>query len=429
MYHLKKNNMANEADLIITQNRTHYPTLDSEQLAYLLLEVKPSANIPAAITTMPLSLALVLDRSGSMAGEKMKNLKEAAKVVINRLGPQDMVSVVLFDDKGEVLFPLQPAANPTALLAKIDTIQERGGTQMSAGLQLGLNQLQSGLGSGRVKRLLLLTDGETWEDSVQCRQLAQQLGTLAIPLTALGLGDEWNQALLTDLAGAAAGNWDYIDSPDKMNQAFQHVVVAMQNTLLTNANLVLRLLPGVRPRAVWRVTPLIDKLGHRVLSERDVQVSLGDLQQEGQIVLVELLLPPRPAGAYRLAQAEVNYDVPGDGRTNEKSQQNIIFTFNPDLAAPPQFNGRVMNIVEKVTAFKLQTQALDEAAAGNSAKATQKLRAAATRLLDMGETELAQQTEVAAAQVAAGQPLSSKATKQLTSKTRKLDMSDLLPAN
>lgn len=419
--------MANEAVLMVSQNRDQYPTLDSDQLAYLLLEVKPSANNPVVATTaMPLSLALVLDRSGSMAGEKIRNLKEAAKVVINRLGPQDMVAVVLFDDKADVLLPLQPAANPAALIAKIETIQERGGTQLSVGLQKGLEQLQNGLGSGRVKRLLLLTDGETWEDGLQCRQLAQQLGSLAIPLTALGLGEEWNQALLTDLAGATAGNWDYIDSPDKMNQAFQQVVAAMQNTLLTNASLVLRLLPGVRPRAVWRVTPIIDRLGQRVLSERDVQLSLGDLQQEGQMILVELLLPPRPAGTYRLAQAEISYDLPAEGRTNQKSQQDIVFTFTPDPPATQQFNGRVMNVVEKVLAFKLQTQALAEVAAGNPAGATQKLRATATRLLDMGEIELAQQTEAAAAQVAAGQPLSPKATKQLTSKTRKLDMSDLL---
>ena len=85
-----------------------------------------------------------------------------------------------------------------------------------------------------------------------------------------------------------------------------------------------------------------------------------------------------------------------------------------------------MNIVEKVTAFKLQTQALDEAAMGNAAGATRKLRAAATRLLSMGEDEMAQQAQAAASQIESGQQdAASGATKRLHAATRKLDMSEL----
>lgn len=417
--------MPGEVNLNISLNRPQYPVLDTDQLAYVYMEAVPTDAAPAVMGGAPLNLALVLDRSGSMAGPKMKDLREAAKLVINRLGPQDLLSVVIFDDNVDVVISSQPANDPAALAAQIDSIQERGGTQISLGMQQGLNQLQQGQSPDRVSRMLLLTDGETWEDEPQCRQLAQQANQVGVPISALGLGDEWNQTLLTDLAGLSGGNWEYIDTPDKIIGAFDEVVATMQGTVVTNANLILRLILGVHPRAVWRVTPLIDRLTHRALSDRDVQVGLGDLTQSGQSILVELTLPPRQEGDYRMAQAEVGYDVPGSGLIGEKAQSDVMVTFTSDPAAAQAVDGRIMNIVEKVTAFKLQTQALSEAQAGDAAGATRKLRAAATRLLNMGEMEMAQEALNAADQMESGQQISAGETKKLYAATKKLDMSDI----
>ena len=401
-------------------NRPRFPTLESEQAAYLYLEAQPVAGVAAV--QAPLNLALVLDRSGSMAGQKIRDLRQAARLTLDRLGPDDLVSLVLFDDNVDVLAAARPAADRAALLAQIERIDERGGTQMSLGLQAGLAQLRAGLGPDRVSRLVLLTDGETWDDEDRCRELAQQAAALGAPITALGLGDEWNQALLTDLADLSGGNWEFIDTPDRIVAAFQQVVVTMQRTVVTNATLILRLVRDVQPRGVWRVRPLIDRLSARAVGERDVQVALGDLQSEGQSVLIELSLPPRAPGDYRLAQAEVNYDVPGGG-AGLKATADIIVTFTADAATA--VNGAVMNTVERVTAFKLMTRALDEREAADAGQRTQRLRAAATRLLDAGEIQLAQEAQAAAAQIDAGQTLSPHATKRLVSATRRLDMSDL----
>ena len=96
-----------------------------------------------------------------------------------------------------------------------------------------------------------------------------------------------------------------------------------------------------------------------------------------------------------------------------------------NAAAATAVNGTVMNTVERVTAFKLMTRALDEREAADAGQRTQRLRAAATRLLDAGEIQLAQEAQAAAAQLDAGQALSPHATKRLVSATRRLDMSDL----
>lgn len=417
--------MAGEVNLSVSLNKPQYPALGTEQVAYVYVEAVPAANLPISRGSAPLNLSFVLDRSGSMSGKPIQDLKQAAKMAIDRLSPHDMVSIIIFDDNVDIVVPSQPAANKTDLMAKIDAIRERGGTRMSEGMQQGLNQLQQGAGAGRVNRMILLTDGETWEDQDRCLQLAQQAGQIGMPITALGLGEEWNLQLLTGLASASGGTCEYVDAPGKIMAAFQGILSTMQGSVVANAHMTLRLVLGVRPKAVWRVTPLIERLTHRVLSDRDVQVSLGDLQQKGQSVLVELTMPPRQAGTYRMAQAEVSYDIPGTGTRNEKSQVDVMVNFVTDQVLAQAVNGRIMNIIEKVTAFKLQTQALDEAAVGNVTNATQKLRAAATRLLNLGELEMAQEAQAAADQMAAGQQLTPKATKKLHAATKKLDMSDL----
>jgi Ca-activated chloride channel homolog len=84
-----------------------------------------------------------------------------------------------------------------------------------------------------------------------------------------------------------------------------------------------------------------------------------------------------------------------------------------------------MNLVERVTAFKLQTRALDEAAAGNAAGATQKLRSAATRLLDLGELDLAETMNRAADAVEKGESPTAADKKEMTYRTRRLTLREL----
>ncbi|MCS7283020.1 MAG: VWA domain-containing protein [Anaerolineae bacterium] len=413
--------MAGEVMLSVQTNRPAFPTTGSAQLAYVLIEARPVGAI--AQVRMPLNFAFVLDHSGSMAGAKLSNLKAAAKLAIDRLGPDDLVSVVIFDDKVQVLVPSRPADHPSALKREIENIRDGGGTEMSKGMRAGLDELRKGLSPGRVSRMLLLTDGETFGDADICRKLAAEAGRSGIPIIALGLGEDWNEELLDDIAEASRGVSDFIPDrqPEAILKSFEEHVRTAQATAVQNAHLILRLVPGVLPRAVWRVTPLIAKLGHRALSDRDVQVTLGDMDvKQGQSVLVEMLLPPRAPGAYRIAQAEITYDIIALGRVGEKEKVDVVVEFTPDLARASQVNPYVMNIVEKVTAHRLQTQALDEAAAGNIAGATQKLRAAATRLLELGEEELARTALEEARRLEEGKGLSPAGTKKLRYETRKL---------
>lgn len=411
--------MPNEVALTCRLNKAKLPVMATQQLVYVLIE---AATSPAmAQVVRPLNLSLVLDKSGSMEGAKIQNLREAAKRVVDHLGPDDILSIVAFSDRKYLIAESQSVADHEALRKQIDRIRDGGGTAISGGMSQGLYELEKALSPDRVSRMLLLTDGQTFGDEEACKRLGKKAGDEGIVVNALGLGDDWNEDLLDAIAGASGGVADFVDSPEKIERFFDEVVKSMQDTVVQNAAILLRLAGGVTPRQVWQVLPMIANLGYRPLSDRDVQVALGELEKgEPRSLLVELLVAPRPEGSYRLAQAEISYDVPGAGLTGQKVKIDILLDFSSDASEAKQYNPEVMNIVEKVTAFKLQTRALEEAKEGNVAGASQKLRAAATRLLELGEDDLAQSALAEAENLEKGGQMSARGSKKLRYQTRKL---------
>jgi Ca-activated chloride channel family protein len=339
--------------------------------------------------------------------------------VIETLTPQDIVSLVIFDDTVSVVVPATHATDKTALLAKVDTIMEAGGTAMSLGLQAGEAELQKNIHGDYLSHMLVLTDGQTWGDEDACRSIAHSMGDQQMSLTALGLGAEWNEQLLDDLATATGGTSDYIAEPESIESYFERTLQTAQGVAVRNARLLLRLVRDVTPRAVYRALPSIANLGYKPIGPNEVSVSLGDLTyDQGGSVVVDLVVPTRAPGSFRIAQAELHY-TPVGTTTDEMIKQDVLLDFTTD-AAEAAYNPRVMNLVEKVTAFKLQTRALAEAEAGNVSGATQKLRAAATRLLDLGELELAEKTSQQADVLEKGGSLQAESQKELRYATRRL---------
>jgi Ca-activated chloride channel family protein len=400
--------MANDVTLTCRLNKAYLPVMNTQQLVYVLIDTVLGAAM--AQVQVPLNLSLVLDKSGSMQGKKIANLREAAKLVVDRLGPQDTISIIAFSDRKYVIAPSQPVTDKVELMRQIDRIRDGGGTAISGGMKQGLTELDKAL-----------ADGQTFGDEEACKKLGTQAGSRGIVVNALGLGDDWNEDLLDDVAEASGGKADFIDSPDKILDFFRQAVQSMQDTVVQNAQMIMRLANGVTPRQIWQVLPMISNLGYRPLSDRDVQVTLGELERgQPHSMLVEMLISPRPAGRYRIAQVEANYDVPGLRLTGEKTKSDILLDFTADAALAKQHDAEVMNIVEKVTAFKLQTKALEDAKMGDVAGASQKLRAAATRLLEMGEQDLAQAALAEAQNLEKSGQMSAYGTKKLRYETRKL---------
>ncbi|MBC8160727.1 MAG: VWA domain-containing protein [Roseiflexaceae bacterium] len=379
--------MPGEVTLRTMLARPQLAVTNTPQVAYLLLDIQPSAAMTQV--RMPVSVAFVLDRSGSMKGEKIDRVRRATSLAVDALDQQDVLSVVIFDHRVEVLVPATHVTNKRAIQESITRIRDAGGTKIAPGVERGLRELMA-FGQNGIRRMILLTDGQT-EQEHECLLRADDAGRAGVPITALGVGKDWNEDLLIDMANRSSGTADYIDQPDKIVEYFQNTVQRAQNTAINNASLTMRLVQGVTPRAVWQVIPLISNLGYRPVSDRDVNVPLGELETgSGRTLLVELLVDPKPVGQYRIGQAEVSYDVPALGLQAERARTDVMLSFTDDAAQAAQVTPQVMNIVEKVSAFKLQTRALQDLQSGDVSGATQKLKSAVTRLLNQGELELAQ---------------------------------------
>ena len=109
--------MAGEVQLTVQTNKDTFPATGGQQLTYVLIEAMPTGVV--ANVQMPLNFSLVLDHSGSMSGAKLDNLKEAAKLAVDQMGPQDWISIVIFDDKVKVVVPGQPVSDVQGLISSL----------------------------------------------------------------------------------------------------------------------------------------------------------------------------------------------------------------------------------------------------------------------------------------------------------------------
>ena len=402
-------------------NHAAVAVTDQPQLVYVLIELIPGAGISAS--RLPLNFSLVLDRSGSMAGEKIRTMREAVKNIVDQLESDDIISVVTFESRVQVLVPAQAVTDKAGIERQVDKIRDGGGTNMAPGLQEGLNQVKQHQREERVSRIVLLTDGEATDSENDSRRLADQAGQAGIPIIGLGFGRDWKHDFLIDLAdrsllapGTQTGYVDYIPDPGQASKIFQEVFKSMQ-VVAQEVTLTLRMVQGVEARRVWQVVPMIREIGQSVVQGRAVVVPVGQLEKDGQAFLLELTLPPRPAGLVRVAQCDVTYSLPDEG--SQRQAVDLVLQFTSDLALVEQVDSQVMNVVDRVHAFRLQTQALSQAEQGDLRAATQKLRQAVTLLLSQGETELAEQMQHEADNLEQSGELTSEGKKTIKLTSRK----------
>ncbi len=403
--------MPGEVELQAQVGRERMSVTGGSQVAYVLVEARPVTGL--AQVRMPLNFALVLDHSGSMKGEKLRSVKEAVKLVVDRMEPQDIVSVVIFDDNSQIIVPAQLATDKTAIKRAVDGIRDGGGTAMSLGMSVGLNELRKNASPSYVNRMVLLTDGVTYGDADRCRRMADDAGAAGIGIYPLGIGADWDEDLLDNVGQRSSGvPAEFIRTPADALGLFTQQLQSAAAVAARNVHLTLRLAAGVTPKKAVKVLPLIADQGAGSLSDREVLVSLGDLERDApQGVLVELLIEPKPAGVFRIAQAEVTYDVPGAGIQSEKARADAVVTFTNETVPPEEQNAVVLNYAEKANAHRLVTRVLDEYK--KTGRVTTRLHPSVTRVLDP-------ETQRALDQLAAGQDISPEQVKSIGNKTRKL---------
>jgi uncharacterized protein YegL len=163
-----------------------------------------------------LGLVLVIDRSGSMSGEKVEMAKDAAKAAVELLGPKDYVGVVAFDHESFWAADLQSASDKVGVQQKIASIEAGGGTDMAPAMEMALSKLQAS--SAKLKHIILLTDGVSTPGPFY--ELATQMAQQKITLSTVGVGGDADQELLKKISEWGNGRFYFTDNPSSIPQIF-----------------------------------------------------------------------------------------------------------------------------------------------------------------------------------------------------------------
>lgn len=379
---------------------------------YLLLETKPQGT--AAKGRLPLNLGIVLDRSGSMYDEKrLDYVTEAVKYLVDQLGPDDRATVVAFADKAAVVATADEVLRDKSRVKKaiddIDLLEIGGGTQMALGMEAALAEVEKNYSPNRLNRLLLLTDGQTYEER-KCLDLARKHRD-RFSCSTLGVGIEFNEKLLMEMAEASGANYHFIAEPSAIPGIFSNELEGLRNIALQNARLEVRLSAGVQLKEVFRSSPQIYPIKDATPdAERLLTVALGDIESSApSSALLVLVLPPRKPGRVRIAQAQLCYDTPDARDQRESAEAVVTYTLERDVVG--KANGYVMNLVDQVSIAKIQMQAEAAVASGNVDKATRLLGNAISGTQRLGNTKATQALVSLQNEIKKTQSLASRAAK------------------
>jgi Ca-activated chloride channel family protein len=398
----------------ILTSRSQLPSLAHEQALYALIEIKPGVDVEGK--RLPLNLCLVIDRSTSMREGRLDHVKEAAHQIIDGLHDEDTLAVVTFSDRAEVILPSQPALNRAYAKAKISSMSASGGTEILQGLQAGLAEIDTHHADHVLSHLVLLTDGQTYGDEDQCIREAQRAGRRRIGITAMGIGEDWNDALLDQIASQSGGTSAYIASSSQVHQLLLDQVRGLGSLFAQGLTLTLHPAEGVHVETLFRTSPYVERL-----ALTDGAASLGTLQSDVPLAVVaELSVNQKSPGKHTLLQFEIAGDIPALGLRGAHVQGDVTSTFTSAEPPPEPVPATLRSALAKATIYQMQQRAWAALDSGDFDTAARRLEMIASRLFDLGETQLARAAMLEAGRIAQGATASAKGRKQLKYGTRSL---------
>jgi Ca-activated chloride channel family protein len=230
---------ATTLDLLITVRSPEQPTAVGRQ--------RPALN-----------LALVIDRSGSMAGSKLSHARKAARFLASELTERDRLAIVTFDGEVTVLVPSQPVRDPLLFISAINSIHSGGCTALFDGWLAGATQVASQLDPQGLNRVLLLSDGQANEGLTRADAIAAKVEGLTqrgISTSAFGLGSGFDEDLMGAVAAAGDGTLAQIESPQQLADLYASELDGLASTVGRKVSLGIRAQHGARVMDVFNDLP------------------------------------------------------------------------------------------------------------------------------------------------------------------------------
>ena len=206
-----------------------------------LLEVKHTQQGQQNSPRKSLNLSIVLDRSGSMAGQPLFEAKQAAIMMVNKMRPSDQISVVAYDDTANLIVPSTPCSNKQDIITAIQNIHEGNLTNLHGGWIMGAEQVATKKNVKSINRVLLLSDGNANVGLTDVSELKNQCSRLAetnITTSTYGLGHSFNEELMVNIAGAGLGHSYYGQTSDDLMDPFNEEFETLLNTVATDLQVI-----------------------------------------------------------------------------------------------------------------------------------------------------------------------------------------------
>lgn len=337
----------------------------------------------------PMNLCLVIDRSGSMEGPPLEYAKQACAYVVDLLTPNDVLSIVTFEETVDVLMAPQRVTNKQLIKDGIQRLMPGNTTNLYDGIALAAQQVSALNDPGRATRLIVLSDGDPTAGIKDFSSLVAHAGEIksrGISCTFLGFGPDYNEELLASMAKRAGGNYYYIPRPEMIPEVFRTELEKLMTVVTRNLSL------SVKP-ARW-----VSLRSPQASTGSEVQIPLADLERGMTIEQVfDFEFSNHPLGHYRVAAGKLTYEDLIAGRTVTQDIDFVI-EFTSDAArysAPP--NPRVQGaallalasrVVEK-TVMGLKTGMLTQMGAVQELQKTQMLLTAEGRTAEAQEVTMA----------------------------------------
>ncbi|MFN6465423.1 MAG: vWA domain-containing protein [Nostoc sp. DedVER02] len=333
-----------------------------------------------------LNLSLVIDRSGSMAGAPLHHALKAAESVVDQLEPDDILSVVVYDDEVDSVVPPQTVTNKATLKNSIRKVRAGGITNLSGGWLKGCEHVKAGLDPQKINRVLLLTDGHAnmgIQDPKVLTATSAQKAEEGITTTTLGFAQGFNEDLLIGMARAATGNFYFIQSIDEATEVFSIELDSLRAVVGQNLKVTLELADGVS---------LVDTLSLAKVSQNDAgqpAIALGELYEgEDKLLGLSLLISSAQVGELPVMKLHYSADVvQNDLIQSVSGTADIIAKVGTVEEAAFASTSHIILELSRLTIAKAKETALDLAEHGKHQQAEEILRTVVKDLRDKGLNE------------------------------------------
>lgn len=269
-----------------------------------------------------MNLALVLDRSGSMEDRgKMEYAKQAAKTIVDLLEPTDTLAIVEYDDVVTVLWPATPVESADMIKSQIDTLFPRGSTNLTGGLMGGVEEVKKVMHNEAINRVILMSDGlanQGITDPHEIARLVRETRDAGVSISDIGLGLDYNEDLMMQIAENGGGNYYYVENPSAMERIFRAELSTISDTVAKE------LLVSIEK------TPAISKLevfGYNTTEEEGtISVPMGSLYAgESRSLVVRMEIDAEELGQLDLGRLNLTFtDVETGDQISQHAELSLL---------------------------------------------------------------------------------------------------------